>query len=60
VIADKSLPSGGPGRQDNGNLTLSEIEMQVFDPSAAQPARLKFSRATADFDQARLDLVDGD
>lgn len=52
VISDASLPSGGPGRQDNGNLTLSEIEMQVFDPSAAEPVKVKFSRATADFDQA--------
>lgn len=52
VIADPSLPSGGPGRQDNGNITLSEIEAQVFDPQAGQPVKVKFSRATADFDQA--------
>jgi|694.fasta_scaffold53274_2 hypothetical protein len=51
VLADPSLPMKGPGRQDNGNLTLSEIEVQLFDPSAAQPVKLKFTRATADFDQ---------
>jgi hypothetical protein len=51
VLADASLPMKGPGRQDNGNLTLSEIEPQVFDSGAAQPVKLKFSRATADFDQ---------
>jgi hypothetical protein len=51
VLADASLPMKGPGRQDNGNLTLSEIEAQVFDSGAAQPVKLKFSRATADFDQ---------
>ncbi len=51
VLADPSLPMKGPGRQDNGNLTLSEIEAQLFDPGAAQPMKLKFSRATADFDQ---------
>ena len=51
VLADPSLPMKGPGRQDNGNLTLSEIEAQVFDSGTAQPVKLKFSRATADFDQ---------
>jgi mono/diheme cytochrome c family protein len=51
VLADPSLPMKGPGRQDNGNLTLSEIEAQLFDPGAAQPVKLKFTRATADFDQ---------
>jgi hypothetical protein len=51
VLADPSLPMKGPGRQDNGNLTLSEFEAQVFDVGAAQPVKLKFSRATADFDQ---------
>jgi mono/diheme cytochrome c family protein len=51
VLTDPSLPMKGPGRQDNGNLTLSEIEAQVFDSGTAQPVKLKFSRATADFDQ---------
>ncbi len=51
TLADKSLPMSGPGRQDNGNLTLSEIEAQLFEPGVAQPVKLKFSRATADFDQ---------
>jgi len=52
VIADPSLPMGGPGRQDNGNLTVSEFEAQLFEPGATQPVQLTFSRATADFDQA--------
>lgn len=51
VLADPSLPMKGPGRQDNGNLTLCEIEAQLFEPGAAQPVKLKFTRATADFDQ---------
>jgi hypothetical protein len=51
VLADPSLPMKGPGRQDNGNLTLSEIEALLFDTGAAQPVKLKFTRATADFDQ---------
>jgi mono/diheme cytochrome c family protein len=62
VIADKSLPKDGPGRQDNGNLTVSEFEAQVFDSGAASPAKLKFSRATADFNQASygaMEAIDG-
>ena len=51
VFADKSLPQGGPGRQDNGNLTLSEIEALLFEPGASQPVKLKFAQASADFDQ---------
>ncbi|MEO6742782.1 MAG: PSD1 and planctomycete cytochrome C domain-containing protein, partial [Chthoniobacteraceae bacterium] len=62
VIADPSLPKGGPGRQDNGNLTVSEFEAQLFDAGAAQPAKLKFARATADFDQkdwTAMKAIDG-
>ncbi len=51
VLADPSLPMKGPGRQDNGNLTLSEFEVHVFDPGAARPRKLKFARASADFEQ---------
>ncbi|WP_395718367.1 PSD1 and planctomycete cytochrome C domain-containing protein [Prosthecobacter sp.] len=51
ALSHDSLPQKGPGRQDNGNLTLSEIEAQLFDIGAAQPVKLKFFRATADFDQ---------
>jgi hypothetical protein len=51
ALSHDSLPQKGPGRQDNGNLTLSEIEAQLFEAGAAQPVKLKFSRATADFDQ---------
>ena len=46
VFADKSLPQGGPGRQDNGNLTLSEIEAQHFEAGASQPVKLKFAQAS--------------
>ena len=52
VLADKTQPKDGPGRQDNGNLTLSEFEAQVFDSGATQSVKLKFSRATADFNQS--------
>jgi hypothetical protein len=36
---------------DNGNLHLTEFEVQEFLPGTAQPRSLKFARATADFDQ---------
>jgi len=51
VIADKSLPKDGPGRQDNGNLTVSEFEALVFDSGVSSPVKLKFARAAADFNQ---------
>jgi mono/diheme cytochrome c family protein len=51
VLADKSLPMNGPGRQDNGNLHLSEFEAQLIDPGAREPTTLKFTRATADWNQ---------
>jgi len=51
VLANMSLPKNGPGRQDNGNLTLSEIEAQVFHPGVGRGVKLKLARATADFEQ---------
>ncbi|HWB04679.1 MAG TPA: PSD1 and planctomycete cytochrome C domain-containing protein [Verrucomicrobiales bacterium] len=51
VLADASLPKGGPGRQDNGNLHLSEFEARLIESDAAEPRTLKFSGATADFNQ---------
>ncbi|WP_425614999.1 PSD1 and planctomycete cytochrome C domain-containing protein [Anatilimnocola sp. NA78] len=47
VLIDASLPHQGPGRQDNGNLHLSEIEVFIGDSKVAQP----IARAVADFDQ---------
>ncbi len=46
VLADPSLPHSGPGRQDNGNLHLSEIEVSV-----GSDTFVPFARAFADFDQ---------
>ncbi len=51
VLVDDSLPMHGPGRQENGNLHLTEFEASVFDAAAAEPIRMKFRKATADFDQ---------
>lgn len=51
VLADPSLPMQGPGRQDNGNLHLSEWSVQLFDPHQSAPVPLIFSTAVADYDQ---------
>src|SRR5262249_36630211 len=45
VLSDTRLPKRGPGRQDNGNLHLSEIEVTVG------TARVKLAGPTADHDQ---------
>ena len=48
TLADDSLPQRGPGRQDNGNLHLSEIEVYA---GGVDSQRIEIARATADFDQ---------
>ncbi|MDX1928176.1 MAG: PSD1 and planctomycete cytochrome C domain-containing protein [Pirellulaceae bacterium] len=47
VLADPSLPMSGPGRQDNGNLHLSEIEVLL-----GEDTLIPIARAISDFDQA--------
>jgi hypothetical protein len=52
VLTDPGLPHQGPGRQDNGNLHLSEFKLQAAprsDPAAIKPVALE--HASADFDQ---------
>ena len=52
LLADERLPSGGPGRQDNGNLHLNEISIQAAprsNPDAIKDLTLK--SAHADFNQ---------
>ena len=52
LLPDDSLPHRGPGRNpENGNLHLSEIELWVFSEGAAEPRRIRWARATSDFDQ---------
>ncbi|MDP6307202.1 MAG: hypothetical protein QGH02_07640, partial [Verrucomicrobiota bacterium] len=57
VLADESLPKGGPGRAPNGNLHLSEIVVKV----SGRP--VKISQANTDFSQASWVVghaIDGD
>jgi mono/diheme cytochrome c family protein len=51
VLSDESLPMQGPGRQDNGNLHLTEFEARLFEPGVSESVALKFHRATADWNQ---------
>lgn len=52
VLPDERLPSKGPGRQDNGNLHLSEIRLSLA-PTASpdKPNKLALQSPTADFNQ---------
>ncbi len=49
TLTDESLPHKGPGRQDNGNLHLSEFE--AFS-GGVDGTRIEIAHATADFEQA--------
>ncbi|HJT33125.1 MAG TPA: DUF1553 domain-containing protein, partial [Pirellulales bacterium] len=52
VLTDDSLPHRGPGRQDNGNLHLSEFRLQaapLTDRTVVH--KIKLENASADFDQ---------
>jgi len=52
VLTDESLPHQGPGRQDNGNLHLTEFRVQAAprtNPTAKKPIRLQ--NPSADFNQ---------
>ncbi len=52
VLTDESLPKRGPGRQENGNLHLSELELLSFDSGSTNARLIKFSSAVSDFDQS--------
>jgi hypothetical protein len=51
VLPHESLPANGPGRAENGNLHLSEVELQCFTPDQQEAQSVAFQRASADFDQ---------
>jgi hypothetical protein len=51
VLTDSAFPKNGPGRMDNGNLHLSEFEVQIFESGADKPQKVPIRRATADFNQ---------
>jgi Protein of unknown function (DUF1549)/Protein of unknown function (DUF1553)/Planctomycete cytochrome C len=54
TLADDSLPHRGPGRQGNGNLHLSELE--IYSGEGAK-TRAPIARAVADFNQTDWDIA---
>ncbi len=57
ALTDPSLPEGGPGRAENGNLHLSEFLLEVAPPDVGPAREVPVSRATADFDQDGWDVA---
>ncbi len=60
VLSDKTLPHGGPGRQDNGNFHLSEFKIEARQGNQTRP--LAVAHAFADFNQAGWEIgkaIDG-
>lgn len=51
VLTDDSLPAAGPGRAENGNLHLSEVEIQRFRLGQPTGETLQIAAAMADFEQ---------
>ena len=51
VLADAILPLKGPGRQDNGNLHLSEFNVLTAPLTGGEAKTLAVSGAVADYDQ---------
>ncbi|MFT5129911.1 MAG: hypothetical protein ACI8W8_003540, partial [Rhodothermales bacterium] len=63
ALKDDRLPMGGPGRAENGNLHVSEVEMHWFPAGAKEGVKLDIARASADFDQqdwTSAQAIDGD
>ncbi len=52
VLSDETLPKRGPGRQDNGNLHLSEFQLLLFEPGSKAAREISIGKASADFNQA--------
>ncbi len=60
VLSDDNLPLKGPGRQDNGNLTLTEFHLKAAPDTASESAKVvALQNPSADFNQ-KYDGVDYD
>ena len=51
ALTDANIPTKGPGRANNGNFHLSEIQMLVFEPNAIQPREITLIHPSADFEE---------
>jgi hypothetical protein len=57
LMNDPNLPLNGPGRSVKGTCALTEFEVEAAPADGSgKPAKVKFSRATADFNQPKKDL----
>ena len=58
LLPDDALPAKGPGTAQNGNLVLTEFQMEIAKPD--QPDQwipVKFKTAIANFEQAGLPII---
>lgn len=63
AFKDSRLPKGGPGRAENGNFHISEVEFRWFPNGAKEGVKLNIARASASFDQegwTSKQAIDGD
>lgn len=64
ALIDPSLPANGPGRADNSNFVLGEIEAEVSPAGSPEVTeKVRFSVANADYAQPKFDAglaIDGD
>ena len=51
VLPDASLADGGFGRQGNGNIVVSKIEVEIEPAQGGDPVPVKLVRAEADYEQ---------
>lgn len=63
ALADPSLPANGPGRADNSNFVLTEVEAEVSpQDNPALVEAVRFTAANADYSQENFDVskaIDG-
>ena len=51
ALPDNNLKAGGPGRADNGNFVVNELQLFQLADDGSQPTALTLGQATADFSQ---------
>jgi mono/diheme cytochrome c family protein len=57
LLNDPNLPLSGPGRAINGGCALTEFEVEAAPATeGAKPVKVKFARATADFNPPEKEL----
>jgi hypothetical protein len=57
ALPDPSLSQGGPGRAENGNFVVNEIELWVRTPQDAEAQRVPLRQPVADFSQSGWDVA---